>query len=268
MLIKVSSLASFEIVVIGSSAPMGVAHRHEARRERATVSPWAALACASSEVATPARSVTANVHRSICFKFLRWLVPRKTGFAGVRMAYTVSLRRISRHASRSSLTARNLVVGPRQLRSRKSNGPTRNRTENLLIKSLTRAVSNRQRAPGPATSRHHHGNPTPEGRAIRPFPDKSHSLSPMLFARPKGQSDAKGKAEAAAEGPVPRIPQREAFVRFDDRYDHKRQDNEIGPSGDGKLQHRPDRAEPACDRRDETKQKTASESSSRRDHGN
>src|SRR5260370_15388133 len=244
MLIKVSSLASFEIVVIGSSAPMGVAHRHEARRERATVSPWAALACASSEVATPARSVTANLHRSICIKFLRWLVPRKTGFSGVRMTYTVSPRRISRHASRSSLTARNLVVGPRQLRSRKSNGPTRNRTENLLIKSRARRVSKRQRAPGRASSRHHHGNPTPEGRAIRPFPDKSHSLSPMLFARPKGQSDAKGKAEAADQGPVPRTAQREAFARSDDRDDHNGQDNGIGPSGDGKLEHRPARPGP------------------------
>src|SRR5260370_33447102 len=169
-----------------------------------------------------ARSLTANLHRSICIKFLRWLVARKTGFSGVRMTYTVSPRRISRHASRSSPTARNLVVGPRQLRSRKSNGPTRNRTENLLIKSRARRVSKRQRAPGRASSRHHHGNPTPEGRAIRPFPDKSHSLSPMLFARPKGQSDAKGKAEAAAEGPVPRIPQREAFARVVDRSEPQR----------------------------------------------
>jgi hypothetical protein len=71
------------------------------------------------------------------------------------------------------------VVGPGPRRSRKVNAPTRNRTENLLIKSLARAVSDRQRTPGPASSRRSRDERTPKKCARRPFPDWSHSLSPM-----------------------------------------------------------------------------------------
>jgi hypothetical protein len=55
--------------------------------------------------------------------------------------------------------------------------PTRNRTENLLIKSLARGVSVRQRAPGPANSRHSRSDPTSKGLATKAFPERSHILS-------------------------------------------------------------------------------------------
>lgn len=58
-------------------------------------------------------------------------------------------------------------------------GPTRNRTENLLIKSRARGATVRQGAPGPATSRHSRSDRVPKGGARTSFPDGPHRLSPL-----------------------------------------------------------------------------------------
>ena len=61
------------------------------------------------------------------------------------------------------------MAGPGPQRSPKSNAPTRNRTENLLIKSLTRAVSDRQGTPGAANSRQPRGDGSPQSPVLAAF---------------------------------------------------------------------------------------------------
>jgi len=82
------------------------------------------------------------------------------------------------------------VVGPGPRRSRKVNAPIRNRTENLLIKSLTRAVSDRQGTPGSASSR----QPRVEGRPQSPVP------VPFSLEVPQFVTHAHGDAPRSAAG--------------------------------------------------------------------